>query len=134
MVKKTELPLSSTLNSKTGGTKMKIDCIIGMSLDARIDWIKPIQESEKIYYGIVRKLKYDAMISGSTTMIKASYDEMNTTKYENQTLIVVDSEGKISNWPIIKKQAWWNDKPIVLCSEITPKHILITLKKWVLII
>ena len=108
---------------------MKIDCIVGMSLDARIDWIKSIQELQEIYYGIVMKSTYDAMICGSTTMLKAQYDENNTAKYSSQTLIVIDSEGKVSNWPIIKKQAWWNDNPIVLCSNNTPKTYLKTLEE-----
>lgn len=108
---------------------MKIDCIIGMSLDARIDWIQSIEELQEIYYGIVMKSTYDAMICGSTTMLKAHYDENNTVKYSNQTLIVIDSKGKITNWPIIKKQAWWNSKPIVLCSNATPSGYLNTLKE-----
>ncbi|MDD3656734.1 MAG: dihydrofolate reductase family protein [Atribacterota bacterium] len=103
---------------------MRIDCIIGMSLDARIDWIKNPQELQEIYYGIVIQSQYDGIICGSTTILDATYDENNTEKYSHQQLIVIDSKGKIKNWPIIKKQAWWNDKPIVFCSKETKTDYL----------
>ena len=103
---------------------MRIDCVIGMSLDARIDWIKNPQELQEIYYGIVMQSQYDGMICGSSTMLNATYDENNTAKSSDQQLIVIDSGGKIKNWPIIKKQAWWNDKPIVFCSEETKPDYL----------
>lgn len=108
---------------------MQIECIIGMSLDARIDWIKNPQELQDIYYGIVMQSRYDGMICGSTTMLKASYDENTTVKYSDQQLIVVDSGGKIRNWPVIKKQAWWNETPIVLCSNTTTPEYLNQLEK-----
>jgi len=103
---------------------MRIDCIIGMSLDARIDWIKNPQELQEIYYGLVMESQYDGIICGSSTMLNATYNENNTAKYSEQQLIVIDSEGKIKNWPIIKKQAWWNDKPIVFCSKETKPDYL----------
>ena len=108
---------------------MLIECIIGMSLDARIDWIKDTNKLQEIYYGLVMKKEYDAMICGSTTMLKASYDENNTTKYSNQTLVVIDSDGKIKNWRIIKRQAWWNSDPIVLCSKKTSEEYLSYMEK-----
>jgi 2,5-diamino-6-(ribosylamino)-4(3H)-pyrimidinone 5'-phosphate reductase len=57
-------------------------------------------------------------------MLNAIYDQNNEAKYSNQQLIVIDSGGKINNWSVIKKQAWWNDKPIVLCSsETSPDYL-----------
>lgn len=108
---------------------MNVDCIIGMSVDGRIDWIKDPNTLQEIYYGIVMSKQYDAMICGSNTMLQAQYDESNTQKYTNQTLVVIDSKGKIGNWSIIKKQAWWNDSPIVLCSKSTPEKYIEMLHK-----
>jgi 2,5-diamino-6-(ribosylamino)-4(3H)-pyrimidinone 5'-phosphate reductase len=108
---------------------MNVDCIIGMSLDGRIDWIKDTETLQETYYGLVMTKHYDAVLCGSNTMLQAQYDENNTRKYSDQTLIVVDSKGRIHNWNIIKKQAWWNDTPIVLCSKQTPQAYLDSLKK-----
>jgi 2,5-diamino-6-(ribosylamino)-4(3H)-pyrimidinone 5'-phosphate reductase len=72
---------------------------------------------------------YDAVLCGSNTMLQAQYDENNTRKYSDQTLIVVDSKGRIHNWDIIKKQAWWSDTPIVLCSKQTPQAYLDSLEQ-----
>lgn len=72
----------------------------------------------------------DAMISGSTTMLEAEMStENNIEKLDNQYLVVVDSKGRINNWDLIKKQAWWNDTPIVLCSQTTPKEYIVKLKQ-----
>jgi len=105
----------------------KIILHIGCSVDGRIDWIKP---DNFLYYRLIRDWKMDAMISGSTTMLEAEMSrEKNIEKIDTQYLVVVDSKGKISNWDIIKKQAWWNDTPIVLCSETTPKEYITRLKQ-----
>jgi hypothetical protein len=63
---------------------MRIDCIIGMSLDARVDWIKNPQELQEIYYGIVIQSQYDGIICGSKTILDATYDKKNTEKYSHQ--------------------------------------------------
>lgn len=108
---------------------MDIDCIIGMSLDGRMDWIVNPEIISEIYYSYVMKRQYDAVICGSSTMLQAHYDENVEMKYSNQTLVVVDSQGKIDNWEIIKKQAYWNEHPIVLCSENTLGDYLKYVKK-----
>ncbi len=108
---------------------MFIESIMGMSLDARIDWLSNVNDLQEIFYGIVMQYNYDAMLCGSTTMLKAQYDENNNVKYSNQTLVVVDSEGKINNWQTIRKQAWYNDNPIVLCSNTTPIEYIKNLEK-----
>ncbi|MBN1797975.1 MAG: dihydrofolate reductase family protein [Spirochaetales bacterium] len=105
----------------------KIILHIGCSVDGRIDWIKP---DNFLYYRLIRDWKMDAMISGSTTMLEAEMStENNIEKLDNQYLVVVDSKGRINNWDLIKKQAWWNDTPIVLCSQTTPKEYIVKLKQ-----
>ncbi|MBN1409703.1 MAG: RibD family protein [Spirochaetales bacterium] len=105
----------------------KVTYHIGSSIDGRIDWLKP---DNFLYYRLIRDRKFDAMISGSNTMLQAemSLDE-NIEKLDNQYLVVVDSRGRIKNWDVIKRQAWWNDTPIVLCSKSTPEDYLNRLKE-----
>ena len=100
----------------------KVILHIGCSLDGRIDWLKP---DNFLYYRIIQGWQVDAMISGSNTMQVAemAMDE-EIEKLEDQYLVVVDSRGKIDNWDVIKRQAYWNDTPIVLCSERTPQVYL----------
>jgi 2,5-diamino-6-(ribosylamino)-4(3H)-pyrimidinone 5'-phosphate reductase len=95
---------------------------IGCSLDGRIDWIKP---DNFLYYRLIKGIPFDAIISGSSTIKSAEMStEDNIEKLDNQYLVVVDSQGTIDNWELIRKQAWWNNNPIVLCSEKTPKKYL----------
>lgn len=97
----------------------KVILHIGCSLDGRIDWLKP---DNFLYYRIIQNWKIDAMLSGSRTLQLAEMsDETNITKLDDQYLIVIDSQGSINNWDVIKRQAYWNDTPIVLCSESTPQ-------------
>jgi 2,5-diamino-6-(ribosylamino)-4(3H)-pyrimidinone 5'-phosphate reductase len=100
----------------------KVILHIGCSLDGRIDWLKP---DNFIYYRLIQGWNVDAMISGSRTILAAEmFDDPDITKLSNQYLVVVDSKGRINNWEIIKRQAYWNDTPIVLCSDATPKAYL----------
>jgi len=95
---------------------------IECSLDGRIDWLKPDQF---VYYRVIQDWAIDAMISGSNTILQAEMSlEKEIEKLSDQYLVVVDSRGRIDNWEVIKKQAWWNDTPIVLCSDSTPKSYL----------
>ena len=104
----------------------KIIYHIGCSVDGRIDWMKP---DNFLYYRLIQDWKIDATISGSNTILKAemSYDQ-DIKKLNDQFLVVVDSKGKINNWDIIKRQAWWNNTPIVLCSNSTPDEYLNSLR------
>lgn len=105
----------------------KIVYHIECSIDGRIDWLKP---DNFLYYKLILDWKFDAMISGSNTMLIAEMSlEKNIEKKDNQYLIVVDSNGKIKNWDIIKNQAWWNNTPIALCSKSTPHEYLLLLEK-----
>lgn len=94
----------------------------GCSLDGRIDWLK---SDNYIYYRIMQNWKIDAMLSGSNTILAAEMStEAEIPKINNQYLIVVDSKGQINHWDVIKRQAYWNDSPIVLVSKSTPKTYL----------
>lgn len=92
------------------------------SLDGRIDWLKP---NGFLYYRVIQDKKYDAMISGSNTILAApmSQDE-HIVKLLDQYLIVVDGQGKIRNWDLIKRQPHWNSTPIVLCTKRTPESYI----------
>lgn len=95
---------------------------IGCSLDGRIDWLKP---DNFLYYRVIQGWQVDAMISGSNTMLAAEMsEEADIEKLDDQYLVVVDSKGRIKNWDMIKRQAYWNDTPIALCSESTPQAYL----------
>jgi len=100
----------------------KIILHIGCSLDGRIDWLK---FDNFVYYRVIQNWDVHGMLSGSNTMLAAEMsEEDNISKLNDQYLIVVDSKGRINNWEVIKRQAYWNEHPIVLCSEITPKRYL----------
>lgn len=100
----------------------KVILHIGCSLDGRIDWLKP---DHFLYYRVIEDWPVDAMLSGSSTILAAEMDfSPEIEKLEDQYLVVVDSGGRIGEWEVIKRQAWWNDTPIVLCSQATPKRYL----------
>ena len=105
--------------------KPKVILHIGCSLDGRIDWLKP---DNFLYYRVMQDWSVDAMLSGSNTILAAEMDTSpEIEKQEDQYLVVGDSRGRIKNWDVIKRQAWWNDTPIVLCSETTPHNYLVYL-------
>lgn len=96
----------------------KIILHIECSLDGRIDWLKP---DNFLYYRVIADWHIDGMISGSRTLQLAEMsEEGDKPKQSQQYLVIVDSKGSIHHWEVIKKQAWWNETPIVLCSESTP--------------
>lgn len=100
----------------------KVILHIGYSLDGRIDWLKP---DNFLYYRIIQGWQVDAMISGSKTMLAAEMStDADIEKLDDQYLVVVDSQGRIDNWDVITRQAYWNDTPIALCSERTPREYL----------
>ena len=105
----------------------KVILHIGCSLDGRIDWLKP---DNFVYYRVIHDWQVDAMLSGSKTMLVAEMStEADIRKLDDQYLVVVDSRGQIHNWGIIKRQAYWNDTPIVLCSQSTPSDYLQMLRE-----
>lgn len=100
----------------------KVILHIGCSLDGRIDWLKP---DNFLYYRVIQNWQVDAMLSGSNTILAAEMDpSFDIQKLDQQYLVVADSRGRIENWEEIKRQAWWNGTPIVLCSKSTPQVYL----------
>ena len=100
----------------------KVILHIGCSLDGRIDWLK---QDNFLYYRIIQGWQVDAMISGSKTMRAAEMSkDADIEKLDDQYLVVVDSKGRIKNWDVITRQAYWNATPIALCSERTPQEYL----------
>ncbi|MGD8815424.1 MAG: RibD family protein [Anaerolineales bacterium] len=106
---------------------------IGMSLDGRLDWVSIDQG---LYYEIASRLPHDAILSGSNTILTADIQEEIPEEYREmaaemeaqpdetrQLLAVVDSQGRIQNWPAIRQQPWWRQS-IALCSATTPKRYL----------
>ena len=106
---------------------------IGMSLDGRLDWVSIDQG---LYYEIAARLAPDAILSGSNTILAADIPEEIPEEYREmaaemesqpdetrQLLAVVDSQGRIRNWPAIRQQPWWR-QAIALCSAVTPKRYL----------
>ncbi len=104
---------------------------MGISVDGRIDWGLPLDNP---YYELVPLFNADTDISGSNTILKATFPEEPQKAYpelyelwankpSRPRLAIVDSKGQIRNWQIIKRQPFWRDH-IALCSEATPaKHL-----------
>ena len=100
----------------------------GLSLDGRMDWGI---DDQGLYYSLVDFWKPDGMLSGSNTIlsapwseeIPAEFAEMLATKAQRQLLAIVDSRGRIHNWPAIRKQPFWRDA-VALCSHSTPPGYL----------
>jgi 2,5-diamino-6-(ribosylamino)-4(3H)-pyrimidinone 5'-phosphate reductase len=101
---------------------------MGVSVDGRYDWAVA---HDSPYYEIVQLLEADADLSGSQTMLKAYLPDDPKTAfpgvYERWTkistrplLAVVDSQGQIRNWDVIKRQPWWRTA-VALCSHATPQ-------------
>jgi 2,5-diamino-6-(ribosylamino)-4(3H)-pyrimidinone 5'-phosphate reductase len=100
----------------------KVILHIGCSLDGRIDWLKP---DNFLYYHVIQNWQVEAMLSGSNTILAAEMDtSLEIEKLGQQYLVVADSRGRIDKWDVIKRQAWWNNTPIVLCSKSTPQTYL----------
>jgi len=100
----------------------------GLSLDGRMDWGA---DDQGLYYSLVDFWKPDGMLSGSNTILAAQwpdeipgeFSEMLATKAQSQLLAIVDSRGRIHNWPAIRKLPFWRDA-VALCSHSTPPAYL----------
>ncbi len=110
---------------------------VGMSLDGRLDWARV---NQGLFYEIASRWRPDAMLSGSNTILAAEFPEEVPEEYqraaaeqvgeseeERQLLFIVDSRGRIGNWPAIRSQPWWRDA-VALCSESTPGSYLDSLE------
>jgi 2,5-diamino-6-(ribosylamino)-4(3H)-pyrimidinone 5'-phosphate reductase len=108
-----------------------------MSLDGRFDWML---DDSGLYYETINRFKVDAMLSGSHTMLEAlkhmqmsepSKDFKPAAKDfadQRQLLVVVDSQGQITDWSSLRNQPYWRDV-VVLCSKATPKQYLDKLRE-----
>lgn len=98
----------------------------GVSLDGRMDYGFG---DEGLYYGLSARWQVDAMLSGSNTMLVAPMQEPageatpGASNEARQLLAVVDSRGRIHNWPAIRRQPWWRDA-LALVSHATPRGYL----------
>ena len=101
----------------------------GVSADGRMDWAAG---DIGLYYELAGRWEVDAVLCGSNTILAAFPTGGDATQPpedipEEQPdpparpwLVVVDGQGRIGNWPAIRRQtAFWRDA-IVLCSEATP--------------
>jgi 2,5-diamino-6-(ribosylamino)-4(3H)-pyrimidinone 5'-phosphate reductase len=107
-----------------------------VSIDGRIDW--GIGE-EGPYYALVGKFGADADLSGSNTILKAAWAEDPQSAFpelyaawagkpDRPLLAVVDSQGRVKNWRVIKRQPFWRGF-VALCSRSTPQAHLETLRE-----
>lgn len=100
------------------------------SLDGRND---PYVGDIGLYYETASKLGADATLTGSRTIVSGleQYGDDSDVEAENASespvseategplLAVVDSQGRISQWPLLIRQPYWS-KIVVLCSRATP--------------
>jgi 2,5-diamino-6-(ribosylamino)-4(3H)-pyrimidinone 5'-phosphate reductase len=104
---------------------------MGVSVDGRYDWAVA-QDSP--YYEIVQLLEADADLSGSRTILTAYLPDDPKTAFPGvyerwakiptrPLLAVVDSQGQIQNWDVIKRQPWWRTA-VALCSHSTSRSYL----------
>ena len=103
-----------------------------ISLDGRIDWMA---DDQGLYYETIYRWPVDAMLSGSNTILDAIPELAANTPAEEfipaaknfaderQLLVVVDSRGRIQDWPAVRNQPYWRDA-VVLCSRSTPEEYL----------
>lgn len=102
-----------------------------VSVDGRLDWLNV---DLGLYYELAGQWPVDAMLSGSETILAAyaaapADAPAAEPSPEAQTwLVVVDSRGRIHNWPQIRYSPYWRDV-IVLCSRATPIEYVNDLKR-----
>ncbi len=104
---------------------------MGVSVDGRIDWGTG---DAGPYYAIATQLGQDVDLSGSNTILKATWSEDPSRDFPDlynaffnkpgrPLLAVVDSRGQIKNWGLIKRQPFWRGF-LALCSQATPQNHL----------
>lgn len=104
---------------------------IGVSVDGRLDWYVG---DEGLYYEVAGRWNVDALLSGSNTILTAYAGQQTPEELawepapsdaadERQWLVVVDSQGRVRNWHVIRTEPYWRDV-IVLCSQATPQEYL----------
>jgi len=100
-----------------------------ISTDGRLDWITPDLGQ---YYGLAATWPAQAILSSSNTLLAAPLEgaeDSHTTPTEQPArasgplLVVIDSRGRVKNWPYWRKQPYWREV-LVLCSGATPQTYL----------
>lgn len=103
-----------------------------VSVDGRMDWFTP---DIGLYYEIASRFDEDAMLSGSNTILAMPTEEEPEEGDEiaeppeagadgpRRLLVVVDSRGRVRNWPFLRKQPYWRAM-VALCSASTPDSYL----------
>jgi len=105
----------------------------GASVDGRIDWLTM---DLGLFYGLAATFAPDAMITGADTMLAAyaapaeeaeaapeADAPAGETNESNLLLAIVDSRGRVDNWPRIQREPWWR-QAIALCAGSTPRGYL----------
>ena len=102
-----------------------------VSADGRMDW--PTIDLG-LYYELAAQWPVDAMLSGSETILAAyaatpaAAPAAEPSPEAQAVLVVVDSRGRIHNWPQIRYSPYWRDT-IVLCSRATPGEYITDLQQ-----
>ncbi len=102
-----------------------------VSVDGRMDWPNV---DLGLYYELAAQWPVDAMLSGSETILAAyaatpaAAPAAETSPEAQALLVVVDSRGRIHNWPQIRYSPYWRDA-VVLCSRSTPIEYIDDLKQ-----
>ncbi len=100
-----------------------------ISADGRMDWITPDLGQ---YHGLAATWPAQAILSSSNTLLAAPQEGVEengsaSTEQPDQAagplLVVVDSRGRVKNWPYWRRQPYWRDV-LVLCSGATPQTYL----------
>jgi len=101
-----------------------------ISADGRMDFYAG---DIALYYEVAGRLSADASLAGSETIIKGMAQfggditdepaEDSPPAADRPLFAVVDSRGRIDQWPLIRKQPYWG-RIVVLCSEATPRPYL----------
>src|SRR5512140_370303 len=90
------------------------------------------------YYELIQSFHADTDLSGTGTMLAAPVPEDLQSAYgevyeewsrqtDKPRLAIVDSQGLIRNWELLRKLPWWSGM-IALCSEATPAEHMAYLK------
>lgn len=102
-----------------------------VSVDGRMDWPNV---DLGLYYELAARWPVDAMLSGSQTILAAyaatpvDAPAAEPSPEAQALLVVVDSRGRIHNWPQIRYSPYWRDA-VVLCSRSTPIEYIDDLKQ-----
>ena len=110
--------------------KMKLEVILfsAVSVDGRMD---SAEFDIGRYYGIAAKMKTEAIIFGSETVVSSGLEDTDEDVYEPKhvtndkrpVVAVVDGRGRVRCWNKLRNEPYWRDM-VALVSESTPKDYL----------